>query len=307
MFGNNSALIDNWSLESSGALLDFNQKKLVSIDNASDEEFVSSFGALTNLINAIVFYDDIRFIDNGFQETWLRFNSFSQKISSLMKPYIQSNSEKLIEQTSGNKGADYYVYLSKQLNSDVYLSPERSSIIIRNLNKDNISISKRAIDLLNMSDQRIKNEALNLSSDIVKTGICKNFILPSILHYVMAESTTKDDLLDVAIQMRNSKEIEAFKKIIKESFVGKEINSIKLENEIKEAIDVQLGKISKDRSKDWQITFTLFFISIGKTFGWYKSENHLTFLKDTISFRTGLNNLDNHLERLFKIKIQHTH
>ncbi len=309
MFGSNTALIDNWSLESSGALLDFDQRKLVLLDDVNDEEFIDSFGALANLLNAIVFYDEIKFLDNGYQETWLKFKSFSNKITPLTKPYILNSSEELIEQTSGNKGADYYIYLSKKMNSDIYLSPERSSLILEKLTESNFSIGQRAIDLLNMSDKRVEKEVLKVSSEMIKTGICKNFTLPSILHYVMAESSSKNDLLDVAIQMRNSREINTFKNIIQESLVGKAINSIKLENEIKEAIDIELGKLSKDKSNDWQVTVNAIFLSIGKNintgkvFDRFKRKNHLTFLRDIISYRTGLNSLNVHLERLFKIRI----
>lgn len=84
MYSSKRCIVDNWSLEQAGSLLngDFEQYTF------TDELFIESLGGLSNYINAILLYDEAKFIANGFQTNWYRFSWFLKNTRLYFEPFL---------------------------------------------------------------------------------------------------------------------------------------------------------------------------------------------------------------------------
>ena len=76
------SLIDNWSLEQAGSLLDDG----TNYSSLPDQDFINSLGGLSNYINSILLYDETNFLANGFEGDWVRFSWFEKNTRLVVKP-----------------------------------------------------------------------------------------------------------------------------------------------------------------------------------------------------------------------------
>ena len=76
------SLIDNWSLEQAGFLLEGNNDYL----KISDQLFTKCIGGLSNYINSILLYDETNYLANGFESEWSKFNWFERNTKLIVSP-----------------------------------------------------------------------------------------------------------------------------------------------------------------------------------------------------------------------------
>ena len=121
-------IIDNWSLEHAGFLLDNSSD--VSLPN--DHSFLNNLGGLSNYINALLLYEEPGYLKNGFENQWTRFKWFEQNTNLFLNQLDPSISK--IDWNSrvsySDNGIENYLITSELFESDLFISPERSSKII---------------------------------------------------------------------------------------------------------------------------------------------------------------------------------
>lgn len=292
------SLIDNWSLELAGLLLD-GSNDLFSVSN---ETFVECLGGLSNYINALLLYDETSFLENGFEKEWTRFNWFEKNTKIFVNPInpkslmIDWNSE----QSYSDKGIKNYLVSSEQLRLDLFISPNRASEIIKNSAP---RIEQEFNTLLEKIDDRIQTEKESLWFDNLKIGIDKNFQLPSLTHYVLSQASNSDDLLTVIMQLKESGRIidtcEKIKSIIADTKTG-----AKFQKDIESLIKEAFGEKNKS-DRPWSIKLTILFLTLTRSFNFnfFNKEKHLLFLKDVIACRSEAYGLSNDIKRIFKRKL----
>lgn len=287
-------IIDNWSLEQAGFLL----------DNTSDFrpletfEFHNALGGLSNFINALLLYDSPGYLKNGFETHWNRFDWFSKNSSSFLTPLDPSISkiDWNSEASYSDKGINNYLINSEIFDSDLFISPERSSEI---LSVNEPRVNDNLINTLKIIDEKISERKDDSWYDSVKIGIENNFILPSLTHYVLSEALNYEDLLTVIMQLKSDGKISRVKNKINE-ITSSTKNSMKFQKDIERLISDSFGKISKNE-KTLTLKISVMFLSLSKSIdlAFFNRKEHLVFLKDIIALRTENRTLSNDIKRIF--------
>lgn len=292
------SLIDNWSLEQAGSLLDGNNDFF----SISEEEFITSLGGLSNYINSILLYDETNFLANGFEGDWLRFGWF-EKNTRLILQSINPESLNIdwnSEASYSDKGIRNYLVSSNHLNTDLFISPQRAEKI-----KDNglLKIENNLNQTLLKIDDKIKSEKDSLWFEDLKVGIDRNFSFPSLTHYVLSQATSSEDLLTVIMQLKESGKVKSVRDKIDEITMSAKEAS-KFQRDIERLIKENFGESAKT-DKPWSIKFTVLFLTLTKSFNldFFKRKEHLLFLKDIIACRTEARGLNNDVERVFGRKL----
>ncbi|CAN5274504.1 hypothetical protein BH09BAC6_BH09BAC6_09020 [soil metagenome] len=297
MITSNKCLIDNWSIQEAITLLE-NDKEAFGEPN----DLFLRLGSFSNLINAILFYETPQYLENGNEIVWNKFDSQKYKILSYLEPakpidanYYSANYCYLSE----DFGAGYYLMMANILNSELFVNPYRSSKITQCLPIPENSFN----ELLNIIDKKIDQETDNIWLSKVKCGIKNNFLLPSLTHYVLKLASTKDDLLDVVFQLKNSKEIQVLKTKIEEVSLNAKSYTI-FQNEVEALLKKQFNKEHKgDMALSMDIKLLFFTLKKSIDFDFFQHKRHLVYLKDIIDCRTETFGLRKELERIFKIRI----
>ena len=121
-----SCIIDNWSLQLVCDLLqNFNEySENLSNENHNlqtkekDKNFLTRFGALSNLLNGIVFYDDLKYLNNGKSESWKSYGELQPILKSdLTGVNPPDNYLQLYNEREKNFGVNFYFLMSKSMNS----------------------------------------------------------------------------------------------------------------------------------------------------------------------------------------------
>jgi len=291
------SLIDNWSLELAGLLLDGSED----IFSISDELFIDSLGGLSNYINAILLYDETNFLENGFEADWNRFDWFEKNTKAYVNA-INPTSLKIdwtSEESYSDKGIKNYLISSDQLGLDLFISPERATKIIKNsLPK----IEQKLNTVLRKVDDQVKNEADQLWFDDLKIGIDKNFKLPSLTHYVLSEASNLDDLLKVILQLKEDGKITTIRSKINE--ITKNTKSAaRFQKDVENIIKKEFGaKINSDRPLSIKISVLYLTFSRNFSFNFFNRKKHLLFLKDIVACRSEANRLNDDIQRIFNRK-----
>ncbi len=290
------SLIDNWSLEHSGILLE-NREVYQPLNK---QEFVRSMGGLSHFINSILLYDETNFLANGFEADWQKFKWFQLNALLLVNP-INPDSLKIdwnSEESYSDQGVKNYLFSAKQLKTDLFVSPERADKIIAE-RSDICSFDKT----LEKIDERIKQEKNNLWYSDLHIGIDRNFVFPSITHYVLSQATSSEDLLSVIIQLKDSGKIKSIRNKIEE-ITSNTKTAAKFQKDVESMIREQFGEANKT-DKPWSLKFTVLFLTLTKSFNldFFKRKEYLLFLKDVITCRTEANSLSKDIERVFGKKI----
>lgn len=294
------SLIDNWSLQHAAIMLD-NSYDITSLDDA---RFINSIGGLSNYINSILIYKDANYPENGFEEAWTNFEWFALNTTAYIKPL---NTELTSinwhnQQSYDDNGIQNYLITSEYFNCDLFIAPERATIINSNINQfiteNNFTCTLKKID------EEINIHRQSTWYDNVKVGISNNFLLPSLTHYVLSEATNADDLLTVIMQIKSSEKIDRIIEQITE-ITSSTDTAFKFQKDVEDLIKKNLNKPVSE-SKDWRVSVSALFLSISKAFNldFFNRKEHLVFLKDIVKCRTEVNGLEKDLERIFKRKIQ---
>jgi len=294
MIDSQKSLIDNWSLEQAGSLLDDYSNS----HSVSEQDFVSSLGGLSNYINSVLLYDETNYLANGFERDWVRFGWFEKNTSLIIKP-INPDSLNIDWNSAASysdKGIKNYLVSSKRLATDLFISPERAQKIIDNgLPK----IENNLIQTLVKIDEKIKSEKKTLWFDNLKVGIDRNFKFPSLTHYVFSEATNSEDLLRVIMQLKESGKVKSVRDKIDDITLST-IESSKFQKEVERLIKENFGESPKSENP-WSIKFTVLFLTLTKSFNldFFKRKEHLLFLKNIIACRTEAQGLNKHIKRIF--------
>ena len=289
------SLIDNWSLELAGSLLDGNSDFF----SFSEKDFISSLGGLSNYINAILLYDETNFLANGFEQDWTRFGWFERNTSLVVNPINPSslNIDWNSADSYSDKGIKNYLVSSKNFATDLFVSPERADKIIEiGIPKVNNKLSST----LNKIDEKIKVEKEILWFDDIKVGIDNNFIFPSLTHYVLSQATSSDDLLTVIMQLKESGKVKSIRNKIDD--ITKSTKDLaRFQKDVEKLIKENFDETNKTE-KPWSIKFSVLFLTFTKAFNvdFFKRKEHLLFLKDIIACRTEAQGLNKDIERVFK-------
>jgi hypothetical protein len=294
-------VIDNWSLEDTAYLLERDSRE----EYKTTESFVNALGNLSNFINAILLYDEIFFLDNGYQDKWQSFEWFSQNALLYLRPQVDpgmTEKEHLLVHLirNGDLGAGKYLQLSAALDADLLISTRRAELLT---DKGTLQLNNQVQNLLLEIDALVKNDSEKIRIPSLKAGVASNFLLPSLTQYVMSESSSFEDLLKVVMEIKNSGVIYQLKEKIQEA--SSNIRNYNMfQTKLQDLVKQELGhKISTGSS--WAVKLNVLFLTITKTIRPedIKSKSYYTFLKNITACRGEANGLGNHIERIFKRKI----
>ena len=296
---NKKCIIDNWSLEHAGFLLNDSED----IHFPNDESFENNLGGLSNFINALLLYENSCYLINGFENEWARFKWFEQNTSLFLTPLNPdiTNINWTSELSYSDNGIKNYLITSDIFNADLFISPERSSKII---NQGVPKTDTNLIRTLKRIDESISKHKDKSWYDNVKIGIENNFILPSLTHYILSEASSMEDLLTVIVQLKTDGKISRIKSKI-DDLTSSTKSSMKFQNEINNIIIENLGMKSQ-RDRSWSVSISVLFLSLSKAFNFsfFNRKEHLIFLKNMAAIRAENRNLQDHIERIFKRKIK---
>ena len=294
MINSQRSLIDNWSLEQAGSLLDSSSDFF----SLPEEEFVNSLGGLSNYINSILLYDETNFLANGFEGDWVRFGWFEKNTRIIVKP-INPDSLNIDWNSAASysdQGIRNYLVSSKHLETDLFISPQRAKQIIdTGLPK----IENNLKQALNKIDEKINSEKDSLLFESTKIGIDKNFKFPSLTHYVLSQATNSDDLLTVIMQLKENGKVKSVRNKIDEIATSTKESS-RFQKDVERLIKESFGE-SNQSDKPWSLQFTVLFLSLSKSFNlnFFKRKEHLLFLKDIINCRSEALGLNKDIKRIF--------
>ncbi|HMJ67384.1 MAG TPA: hypothetical protein VK508_00735 [Cyclobacteriaceae bacterium] len=291
-------IIDNWSLEHAGVLLedanDLGQK--------TEESLIRNFGGLSNFIDAILLYEDSFFLMNGFEKDWKRFEWFDTNTSAFIEG-IQTD-ELAINWTNAasyeDQGVGNYLLTSNYFESDLLICPERSETGVVEWSK----LTSTFAEALELIDLKVWGEKNNTNFSKLQIGIESNFRLPSITQYVLAQASNRSDLLKVIMQLKSDGKLG---RIIKEI---EEITSTvkgagRLEKDIDTLVKKAFGRKIK-AAEDYSIGASAFGLGISKSFSldFFRRDEYLVFLKHFIACRSEAFKLEKDFERIFGKKLR---
>ncbi len=288
------SLLDNWSLEHAGVLLNGD----TDIVSMPQDKFVKSFGGLSNYINAILLYNKTNYLSNGFEKEWTRFQWFAKNTVF----YVEGLSAQSLEidwesdESYSDQGISNYLKSSDSLGLDLFVSPERSTILKgKLLNKSTSTLDS----LLKRIDDKILNEANALWFEDTQLGITENFMFPSLTQYVLSKTSRVDELLTVILQMKHDGKIE---KVVNE--LNEIARDTKRSGKLQKEFESRIKRAFGDKSKS-DTSFTLkisaLFFSLNKTvnLNFFNRKEHFMFLNDIISCRAESGQLRKSIKRIF--------
>lgn len=288
------SLLDNWSLEHAGVLLNGD----TDIEGMSQDNFINSFGGLSNYINAILLYDQTNYLFNGFEKEWTRFSWFTKNTM----PYVEGLSAQTLEidweseESYSDQGISNYLKSADSLGLDLFVSPERSAILKGKAAKK--SYSNLDI-LLNNIDENILKEADTLWLPETQFSIIENFNFPSLTQYVLSETSTIHELMSVLLQMKHDGKINRIVNELNE--IARDTKrSGRLQKDFENRIKLAFGDKSKSDTF-FTLKFSAWFFSINKTINlnYFNRKEHFMFLNDIISCRAESGHLRKSIKRIF--------
>jgi hypothetical protein len=302
MITSSKCLIDNWSILQACNIIHASEYyRRMSPGKA--EELFEDFGGFSNLINSLLLYEIPCYLANGNESAWKKNELFAKRVLQHLHAELPvETSEKYYSFfSSEDNGAKFYLLMSRKLDAELYISADRSNAVIKNgLGK----LDNDFLSLLNGIDEKIEeNSKTNLNKRLTY-GIQQNFVLPSLTHYVLSQATSVNDLLDVIIQLRTSKDILKVKEKVAE--YSENIRSYtSFQKEVERLLNKQFNKDIKLESRlsiNIKVLFLTYTNSINANFPRRKS--YLTYLKDIIMCRTETFGLKKQIKRVFNIELE---
>ncbi len=161
-----------------------------------------------------------------------------------------------------------------------------------------------ATDLVNAVDNAMTRKATALESEILLESVKANLSIPSLLGLVISEATSRDDVLDVAIQVRGRTEVKLLRRLLTECVgdVRKSSEYMRAVNEAKRAVDSLAGE---PRARKWSLSWGLqaVFASLSISVDDFLvgRERYVIFLRDLARCRAEMNGVQRHLKRVFGV------
>ena len=318
-------LIDNWSIENAAILLyggaseawqrvknggiyiipDYEIKKSDLINLFQDIDLY--LGAFSNLVSALILFDEVVYLKNGYEIGWMMDRGFSEQFTKIAvgeKPPSAKNydSKQNNNLSRDHKGTGYYCHTSKLLDAYPILSPARSDVIMKKANHNSLNYADFAFDLLNFLDINLKKCIESSDSKLLRFRFDPEFSLPALTHFVLSESSSRKDILNVALQIRDTAEVRDFRKVLSETALDYEnaLKYIKILKEAKSTIDnVFFSNSSQDTVGSVGINLLFLNISFNIKKRLFKQERYALFLKDIARRRLENNMAADHIMRLF--------
>lgn len=292
------SLIDNWSLEHAGILVG----RDTDTSTIAKEQFIQNIGGLSNYIHALLFYDETNYLANGFEKDWTRFHWFNKNtkmhVNALSAQSLEIDWDS--EESYTDKGISNYLKSSNNLGLDLFVSPERATMLKERILK---RPANKLESVIGKIDEEILVEANSLWFKDTQLGIIENFKFPSLTQYVLSQASSVDDLLNVIVEIKESRRIKVVTDELSEISRNTKATA-KFQKEVENKIKLAFGDKSKS---DTSLTLKInaWFFSLNKTinFGFFSRKEHLLFLKDIIACRTESANLRNSISRIFKQSI----
>lgn len=217
-------LIDNWSLEK------------IAFDITEKKDFKSCSDELCHIIEAILFWDDIYYIENGFEYFWLE-NLVSPSLKDILKPLRKENADTIIDMTKFQfynkfasiygdgviaKGAIEYLLMSNYWNLDYFPSFKRNQFIQNNMDKlykkfKQLCFSED-IDIPVFSKSEHKEIDRAIENYYQERDDNFEISMPAITEYVMdkAKSHSIEDILVETLRLREKKYMVNFRNGLQE-------------------------------------------------------------------------------------------
>ena len=223
-----SCIVDNWSLECAALVLEDGLRSIqagkmffhlrvlgdhIAAGIAREEGLPHHvtdldtpsvyFGAPSNVLNALVLFDSLGFADNGFDSAWRQYTEFAAKMSPLLHALAPPQDERCAYNGDlALGGARFYLEMARTHGADILLNPVRSGLMGKALNIGSFSYREYVEDLLSAVDNEVKTKLTESPSEILRMGAIPNLSLPPVFHMVLSNASSRTDVLDVAIQMR---------------------------------------------------------------------------------------------------------
>lgn len=318
----NSALIDNWSLELSGSLLD------KEIEERSQEKILNKIQALYNLLDVLILNENIIY-NSAYSYVWKDKSSLNaiKTFSTGIIAIENDNKDFIIYETDEPKlknygrysrkvpsdivsdGAKHYLNLASALGANYWPSPKREKYIKElNITKEN--------NFLMMLNESVNKEIQEISLNTFKhISNPKPLLFPTFGSRILADCKNIDSIITTALQIRDDKYTTEFRQW------GTEIDSLLEQGNIvalnKEIQSISLlmkdmhNKYSIKEDKEFtaklqiglkpSISFDVKFMgSLIQKF--LPKKNHLVFIRNHMQSSLKNTNINYQIERLFKIK-----
>lgn len=293
----NRSLIDNWSIEQSYEVLTEDLNRFTYDANS----LLQHIGGLANLINSMLLYDDTLYLENGNHRFWkTSFDKIEPEFSKILIPASSFETPliKTIQNPLPDNGAHHYLINSKKYDADLFVSTERSNSLLLN---GAPPVTSDFIEALKSIDHQIEQELDYIWLKKVKLGIKNNFLVPSLTHYVLSESSNQNDVLKVLMELKRSDKISKIKNHLHETSMNLRDYS-KFQDYLSEAIKYNFNKRTSNQLK-FSVRINLIFMSISKgtDLNYRPFKPNFVLLKDIITCRTEVNGLMNHLQRVFNL------
>lgn len=322
-------LVDNWTLELAGVLIDqgirsLRGQRLAEYFRAVDDSMMSGvdhtqdimadwaeledhFSAVTNLVSAMLLFDNLSFSRNGFEVTWQSLPGFSQQMGKIItgrdEPAFLLKHERQLVSDRVEPGVLFYLALSNSLRCDLLLSPRRSEVLQRCHRSQELTYGEYASDLLATMDRQLAERIRKSGSELLATKVIPNLTIPSLATLVLSQVTKRSEILTATMDLRNSSKLKDFRRIIAECVTNLKSGApyARLVESVPDTIRLALqdvGRLDPDRSSI-SIGFSLFFFSVGKEVGAFVPP-YLLFLRDLVCCRMEFAGIESHIKRLFE-------
>lgn len=311
-----SCIIDNWSLYSVSKF--FKEKSYIaelvdkSISFGLEQERISDisklFGALSNVINGLIFYDKIYYLENGSESSWKNYPIADFLFSKILISKKPPNN--LLQTYNSNIKSDeakFYMLTAELTGCDLFVSPYRSDILLKS---SELSVPSITNDLINEIDGKITNLLLDEKDLKLKVGIESNQLLPSLTQLVLNDCKNIYDVFEIANQFKTSEFVINYKSKISELLSDEKVtkNYVKLKKDFESIYDdtiFKLGLRQKDKEHSFNAAFNLWIFKISNIKVPYttkirRSRKHLILLKNIAKCRLEMFNSRNTLKRLLK-------
>jgi hypothetical protein len=290
-----SCLIDNWSLIHAARLIEenmnairmkFSSKVVREISDAISSgdisvserieyaledtilDFHVFFGALSNLINAIVLFDEVYYPINKYERLWKDgYPEFASILSGIVRGVeLDPLLRKAISDQNNDDtlGINTYKLIADYLGCDMLLNPIRSENLFKWFDDEEISYSNRTFNVLQRLDENI-TQIINSTKDkqLIKE-LSKGFRFPSVMAASIAnnkkEITQKRDILECALNFRNRSKTKSFRTILRRTVEDKKPNIIYLKL-LREATLIS-SELTHNKFYDWGSEFTFVFFPV---------------------------------------------
>jgi hypothetical protein len=298
MANQTKCIIDNWSLQHAGTLLNETEDYFI----LSDEKYVNVLGGLSNFINCILLYDNSSYPANGYESSWAKFSSFEKIATQYITPADTSilNLDWDSSISFADSGLKNYLLTSNYFKSDLFIAPDRTEKMFL---QESLQLDDNFIKTLKKIDNLINEQKSDLWYVDAKISMQDNFILPSLTQYVFSESMNLDDLVTVIKQLKRENKVEKIRAEINEISSDPK-RALKFQKDVENLVKSSFG-LKQPSNSSWSIRLPIFFLSVAKNINlnFFNRNTPVLFLKNIANCRTESHGLSKHVERLFKRKI----